>query len=244
MFPFIMAGLSMLQGAAARGAAKAENIIKDGEAAAANIVREGQNIENAAKASFGGFMASLNNNRALDAAGRARASAGQNLQRLGDSITRGSIEDQIANAEGAGAYAASVAMAGGGGSSVDAISRAQQLKAQRGEFYTKERGKQMTHDQLAQMAGIIPQTVAGLDIGTYSAAIDYSTTLSKARPVQGNALLDFAKGYMGGGGDVQQAAQSVSNFFTPAPSSRSMYSLSSGGNGQGLKMGNTPSFFN
>lgn len=242
MLPFVMAGLSMLQGAAGRSAAKAENILRDGEAAAANIVREGQNIENAAKASFGGFMASLNNNRAMDAAGRAHASATKNLDRVGIALTRGSIEDQIANSEGAGAYAASVAMAGGGGSSIEAISRAQTLKQQRGDFYTKERGKQMTHDQLAQMAGIIPQTIASLDIGTYSAAIDYSTTLSKAKPVQGNALFDGLKGFVGGGGDLGSVAQSASNFFTPAPTS-SMDSLSSGGSGQGLKLGNTPTFF-
>lgn len=209
MMPFVTAGLAILDGMAQRGAQKANNILYDAEAKAANVVREGKNIENAAKASFAGFMANMNNQRALDAAGKAEQSARTNLGRLTDVMVNGSIEDQIANAEGAGAYAASVAMAGGGGGSVDSISRAMALKQQRTAAYTKTRNKQLSYDALQQIAGIVPQTIAGLDIGTYSSAVDYSTALSKARKPQGNWLLDATRGFVAGGGssaDLDKAA--------------------------------------
>ena len=157
-------GLGLLQGWASRSAQKVQNMLADAEAKASNTVREGLNQENAAKASFGGFMASLNNKRALEATGRAEANARQNLGRLTDALTRGSIEDQIANSEAAGAYAASVAMNGVGGASVDAIAQAQRLKVQRQSYFTKERGKQLTFDQLQQISGMMPGALDNLSI--------------------------------------------------------------------------------
>lgn len=221
-------GLGLLQGWASRSAQKVQNMLADAEAKASNTVREGLNQENAAKASFGGFMASLNNKRALEATGRAEANARQNLGRLTEALTRGSIEDQIANSEAAGAYAASVAMNGVGGASVDAIAQAQRLKAQRQSYFTKERGKQLTFDQLQQISGMIPQTYAGLDIGTYAAPIDYSVTFSKAKPIQGNFFLDALTWAAGNPAGAQQAAGTIGGWFTPnaAPS---RYSLGTGG---------------
>lgn len=234
---FASLGLSLLSGWASRSAQKAQNIIYEAEAAAANTVREGLNIENAAKASFSGFMAALNNKRSLDAAGRAEGNARANLERVSIALTRGSIEDQIANAEAAGAYTAKVAMSGGGGQSVQGIGAAMRLKQQRQAFYTKERGQQMTYDQLQQIAGIVPQTIAGLDIGTHSAAIDYSTTFSKAKKVQGNFLLDAAGWAAGNPAAAQQAAGAAGSFFSSGgTSASSLYSLPTGGQGGlGLK---------
>lgn len=233
-------GLSLLEGYASRGAQKAQNILHDAEAKAANVVREGQNIEGAAQASFAGFMANLNNQRSLEAAGKAQANARANLDRMGVALTRGSVEDQIANAEAAGAYTAITAMSGSGGSSVDSISTAMRLKQQRAEFYTKERGKQMSYDQLQQITGIMPQTIAGLDIGTYSAPINYSTTFSKARPVQGNFLLDAAKWAVNNPGGAQQVAGGVSKFFSSGSSSASsLYALPTQSTGLGLKGGSS-----
>lgn len=186
-------GMSLLGGAASRSAAKIQAKLDKAQADAANIVREGKNIENAAKASFAGFMSGLNNNRALDSAARAEAAAKTNAGRLADALTRGSVEDQIANAEQAGAYAASLAMNGAGGGSATAISRSLQLKQQRQAFMVKERGRLMQYDQLLQTAGIMPQAVAGMDIGTYSAAPNYAETFAPIAQPSGNWLLDIAK---------------------------------------------------
>lgn len=235
-------GLALLAGAAERSAQRARNLVADAEAKAANTIREGQNIENAAKASFSGFMSALNNKRSLDSGGRSADAARANLLRMRDALTRGSIEDQIANAEAAGAYTASVAMSGGGGSSVDNIGAAMRLKQQRQTFYSRERGKQMTHDQLQQIAGVMPQTIAGLDIGTHAAAIDYSTTFSQAKPIMGNFLLDAAGWAAGNPQAAQQAAGSASKFFQSAQSP-SPYQLSTGRSSTGLSARNATGFW-
>lgn len=211
-------GLSLLGGSASRSAARIQAQLDQARADADNIVREGKNVESAAKASFAGFMASLNNNRALDAAARAEAAGKTNAGRLADALTRGSIEEQLANAEQAGAYSASLAMNGVGGASSTAIARSLQLKQQRQAFMNKERGQLMQYDQLLQVAGIMPQAIASQDIGTYSASPDYSTTFAPIQQAQGNWLMDLAKGAMSNGGETgRQAVNTASSFFTSKP---------------------------
>lgn len=223
---------------------KIQNIVLDAEAAASNTIREGRNIENAAVAGFANWMTSENNNRRLNAAGAQRTAGVQTLQRQRQAAARDSLESQLSDAEAAGAYAANAAMNGAAGASVDVIDMAMRLKQQRATQYRKSAAAYQDYDTKQQIAGIVPQAIAGLDIGQANAGIDYGQTFSRARPVQGNWLLDTANWAAQNPQAAGQLTQTTGNFFsqTSQPSkysisipSQSSYGLQSEG-GLGFRM--------
>ncbi len=206
-------GLQLLGGSSARSQAKIDLMLGKAQADADNIIRKGRNEEAAARASFDGLISSLNNNRALKAAGKASAAARINAGRIQEAVTSGSIESQIANAEAAGAYAAGVAMAGAGGSSVDAIGSALRMKQARQDARMKRQGRQQIDETLARAAEIMPDAIAGLDINTYSAGVDYGQTFAPIKRNTGNALLDIAKWGFGNPTAAGDLASNIGKFF-------------------------------
>lgn len=188
-------GLGMLTGAANRTTQRARNRVADAEAAAANLVRKGRNEQAAAEGGLARWMQGENNKRRLQAAGEQFNAGQQTLSRMQDSAARGSLEDQIAAAEAAGAYTANTAFSGAAGASVDIVDMALQLRNDRALRAREVQQGFATYDTLQQIAGIMPQATAGLAIPSGGEApLDYSVNLSQAQVVQGNFLLDFARG--------------------------------------------------
>lgn len=228
MFPLFAAGLSLLKGFDARAQADAQNVLYDAEAYATNTVRTARNKVKVAESSLATWMQSENNNRKLKAAGTQYNAAQQTLQRFADSETRGSLEDQLSSAEAAGAYAANVAMTGTAGGAVDMIASTMALRDERKRAAQETEGGYATYDMIQQAAGIIPQSVAGLDISSNTAGLDYShdTARKASGPSDFMLLAGAGLDYMKAGGELPN--------FSKAPTA-SMYSIQTGSQ-PGLKL--------
>lgn len=164
-------------------AAKAQFTVAAAQAAAENKIRKANNERQAAAADLANFATARNNNRRLEAAGYQQEAAVVNRERMREQILDQSIEGQIAAAEMAGAYAASVAMAGVGGGSVDAITQAAELKDQRRQFYQERNAGYADYDQMQQIIGIVPQAAAEYDTRVAFPNMDTGYTVAPLAPV-------------------------------------------------------------
>jgi hypothetical protein len=205
--------MSLFAGWLGREQQKAQNIVLNAEASASNVIREGKNIEAAAVSGLANWMVAENNSRRLKAAGQQRAAAVQTLMRQREAVVAESVESQLQSAEQAGAYAANAAMAGAAGASVDVVDMASRLKRQREANYRGRVAAYQDYDTKQRIAGIMPQSIEGLDLTFNNAGIDYGKTFSRAQPVQGNWLLDVAQWAVQNPAATQQLAQGASNFF-------------------------------
>lgn len=182
--------MSLASGYASRATASAQAKVNKAQADAANLVRQGDNIQKAAEGSLARWMQAENNNRRLKAAGEQLAAGTQTLLRQRDLNITGSIEQQLAEAEAAGAYAANSAFSGVAGNAVDMIDMTMRLRNSRATAAKEQQQGFVDYDTLTQLTGIMPQTAAGLDRRTISDGLDYSTNLSY-EPPQGNAFFDI-----------------------------------------------------
>lgn len=127
------------------------------------------------------FMQTLNNNRQMRNAGKVFAAATTNLSRAQGQRQAGNIERSIQQAEQAGAYVANVASKGVAGGSVDTIASTMALRNARFNRAVTDQNAQLDYDAASQIAGIIPNAAAGLDMTVYSTQQDNSVILP---PVQ------------------------------------------------------------
>lgn len=160
-----------------KASAQAAYMVASAQAQAENKIRAANNERAAAAADLANFAIARNNQRKLESAGYAHEAAIVNRERMREQLTDQSIEGQIAAAEMAGAYAASVAMAGVGGGSVDAITQAAELKNQRRSFYQERNAGYAEYDQMSQIIGIVPQAVAEFDTTVALPNVDTGTTV-------------------------------------------------------------------
>ena len=123
----------------------------------------------------------INNNRVLRVAGKQFDAASQNIVRSKDAHVRGSIEQQIQQAEAAGAYAANLASKGVGGASGDAISMTLALQQSRQRGATKQTQAYLDYDQAKQQAGIMPSAMNALDQTVYSGSVDNTVVMPEVR---------------------------------------------------------------
>ena len=123
----------------------------------------------------------INNNRVLRVAGKQFDAASQNIVRNKDAHVRGSIEQQIQQAEAAGAYAANLASKGVGGASGDAISMTLALQQSRQRGAAKQNKEYLDYDQAKQQAGIMPTTLNSLDMTVYSGSVDNTVAVPEIR---------------------------------------------------------------
>lgn len=228
-------GLSLLQGAAARSAQRAQNRVMEAQAAAENIIRDGRNQETAAFDALDKWVSSENNRRMARAGGEAFTAAQETLKRTQDDFARGDLERQIAAAEQAGAFAANAAQSGTAGSSMSVIAYTIQAQQERQAQYQRGNQNFMTYDQLRQIAGIKQQTLEGLEIVGGAAGLDRGITLSQAQKPQGNWLLDAAMWAMGNPTGAQQLTSATGSFFSSAASPTSGQALRIGGGGLGAR---------
>lgn len=228
-------GLSLLQGAAARSAQRAQNRVMEAQAAAENIIRDGRNQETAAFDALDKWVSSENNRRMARAGGEAFTAAQETLKRTQDDFARGDLERQIAAAEQAGAFAANAAQSGTAGSSMSVIAYTIQAQQERQAQYQRGNQNFMTYDQLRQIAGIKQQTLEGLEIVGGAAGLDRGITLPQAQKPQGNWLLDAAMWAMGNPTGAQQLTSATGSFFSSAASPTSGQALRIGGGGLGAR---------
>lgn len=213
--------MSMFSGWLGREQQKAQNIVLNAEAAASNVIREGKNVEAAAVSGLANWMVAENNTRRLKAAGQQRAAAVQTLMRQREVGVADSVERQLQGAEQAGAYAANAAMAGAAGASVDVVDMASRLKRQREAHYSNRFSAYQDYDTKQRLAGIMPQSIEGLDLTFNNAGIDYGQTFSRAKATQGNWLFDAAQWAVQNPGAARTLAQDTPSFFkTPSSSER------------------------
>lgn len=98
----------------------------------------------------------INNDRIMRAADKTYAAAATNLQRNRAARTTNKVLQQVAQAEAAGAYAASTASKGIGGSSADIIENTMRLRDGLKNQLQKEADSQADYDDVQTLAGIIP----------------------------------------------------------------------------------------
>jgi len=160
-----------------KASAQAAYTVAAAQAQAENKIRAANNERAAAAADLANFAIARTNQRKLEAAGYVHEAAVVNRERMREQLTDQSIEGQVAAAEMAGAYAASVALAGVGGGSVDAITQAAALKDQRRSFYQERNAGYAEYDQMAQIIGIVPQAAAEFDTTVALPNMDVGTTV-------------------------------------------------------------------
>lgn len=144
-------------------------------------VRRAKQMEANENAKLAQHLSNLNNQRILRAAGKNHAAALGNFLRVQDAQTGADVEAGIAQSEQAGAYAANVASKGVAGTSVDMIDQAMALRNSRMNEMRERQQGQVTYDQIAQVAGVMPQAVASLDMGVKSMGVDISLTAPEVR---------------------------------------------------------------
>lgn len=98
----------------------------------------------------------INNDRIMRAADKTYAAAATNLQRNRAARTTNALLQQVAQAEAAGAYVASVASKGIGGGSVEVIENTMALRDGLKSQLQKEADAQADYDAVQVLAGIIP----------------------------------------------------------------------------------------
>lgn len=164
---FFIAGasLALAVGSAAHGASGARAAAGATVAAVKSnqeIDKYNQQGENA-KAGLAQFITAMNNNKRLKAGGDAWAAAQQNRTRNKEAAENQSLEARIAEAEQSGAYAANAASKGQGGSAVAIIDMAMELRNSRAAQSRKQAEGYIDYDTTKQLAGIMSQTIDGLD---------------------------------------------------------------------------------
>lgn len=208
----------------------ANNALADQQAAIENRLRAGANAVQAAQVRVENRLREVGNRRILMRTQDEHAQAAENFLRTQEASTQGNLEQQLAAAEQRGAYAASTALAGTLGTTVEGMETTLQLKQNRAAEYRERQGNYATLDQLRQMAGIVPMGISQLDSGVSVANLDYGYSFSKAQTlgpdkllqpkVQGNFFVDGWSWALRNEDGFRQVGQSISSWFNTNSESR------------------------
>lgn len=171
------AGMSLLSGmgqkSIQRAEYKAQRILDKAEYNAKETIRTANNELGAAQSSLSNWMRSVNNQRTIDAAGEAYNATGENLSRMWQQSTTGSLQRRVQANEQLGAIQASAAAAGVGGSTVDLINGTLKLRNAMLNAEIEKQEGQATYDQLMQRAGVMDNGYDAWDHSFDSANMDY-----------------------------------------------------------------------
>jgi len=159
---------------ASQAQADADNRLSIVNRDAKTLVRGAQNAFAAAKGSLNRWTQSVNNNRRLDAGGRALEDNMVNFQRNNDNMTARGFSDQIKMAEQIGQQAASAAAAGVSGGVVDMIDTTTALKHSIVNEQVKASGETAAFDAAHRAGSIAMETMQGLDGSIILDSLDYN----------------------------------------------------------------------
>jgi hypothetical protein len=203
----------------------ANNALANQQAAIENRLRAGANAVIMAQIRTENKLRSIGNRRILMRTQDEHAQAAENFLRSQEAMTQGDLETQIAAAEQRGAYAASTALAGTLGSTVEGMEKTLKLKQARQFEYRERQGQYASLDQLRQMAGIVPMGISQLDTGTSVANLDYGVSFSRAQTLGPEKLLQakptsnfFTDGWswaLRNEDGFRQVGNTISSWFTP-----------------------------
>lgn len=173
-------GLNVLSGAANKKLEyetyKSQRILDKAEVNASNKIREANNELGNAQASLTNWMRSVSNKRLIEAAGEQYNAMGDNLSRMSQQATTGSLQRRVQAAEQMGALTAQAAAAGVGGSTVDLINGSLRLRnAMLNEEIEKQEGN-ATYDMLMQRAGVMDNGYSQWDYSYNAATSNFMST--------------------------------------------------------------------
>lgn len=156
----------------------AANLVNNANADAANSVRTTSNSLSAMMAALGNLQRSIGNQNKLEAAGAQLDTNAENLARIQDSMTRGSLEQGLRASEQLGALHAAAAANGVGGASAAMMHQTLALSAARQKTTQDENAGYQTYDMLMQRRGLVGNMVRSLDQGQTFAPIDYTVNIA------------------------------------------------------------------
>ncbi len=187
-----------------RNQSEANNRLSEINAETGNRVRQAGNAAEAATNSLQRWVQSVNNNRALDAGGRALEATLVNARRESDATLAGSFSDNIRSAEADGAARAAQAAAGVDGSVVDSINGSMALRASIVDQQIEDFKGFKNFDTARRAGNIMSQTIGGLDSSLILDTFDFNVDVAQKEAVLNNwayALRGMAE-HMGGGGSI------------------------------------------
>lgn len=203
---------------AGNASAKGNNLISDTNAQEGNRVKLAENAASAAQGNLARFTQSVNNNRALDAGGRALEALTVNSLRGGDAALRGSFSDDIRSAEAMGHMAASAAVAGAGGNVVDSVNQSTALRDSIVRQSVTDNAGSATYDVSRRAGNIMSQVVGGLDDSIILDHMDYNVQVAQHAPVLG-MFARTLQGFFPAGTDALGAFKDAGNTVSSRVSS-------------------------
>lgn len=184
-----------VQGHLEKASVETNNRINKANAENRNKVRGAENAFAAAKGALARYMQSVNNNRVLEAGGKAMEANLVNARRREDVMQGASFEDQLRATEQMGQQAAAAAFVGVGGEVADMVSASTRLMRQRAQQAAEQQRDYRLHD-VAERAGVIQaQTVRGLDSSLILDALDYTTDVAQTQ----KAVRPWTRAILAGG---------------------------------------------
>ena len=218
---------------AGNASAKANNRLSQVNADAGNKVRAASNAAEAAEGNLQRFVQSVNNQREMNAAGRALEANTVNSARMSDAATRGGFSDDIRAAEQAGHMAASAAVAGVSGNAVDTVNQATDLRNAIVHQSIEDNADSATYDVSRRAGNIMSQLVGGIDSSVISDHLDYNVNYAQqspilpwfARTLQGffPAGTDALGGFRDAAGSASQSLQTSYNSYQDRKSGNATY---------------------
>lgn len=186
----------------ASSAAKNQEIVNKANIYAQKTTAEANNQLEVARTALDNFKREESNKQLMNKAGDQYNMIGQNINRIRDQYTRGTIQQRAQAAEALGSITASAAFAGVGGATVDMIdSTLRRVTAVSQEGQRKNMEMQIG-DMKNERYNQIVNAVSGSDMGQTVARLQ-NTIIPEpyvAKPTWLNVLADAASNYMAMGG--------------------------------------------
>lgn len=186
----------------ASAAAKNQQMVNRANVYAQKVTAEANNKVEVSRAALDNFVREQSNKKLMEKAGDQYNKIGENINRIQDSYTRGSMQKKVAAAEALGSIKASAAFAGVGGATVgmiDSTMRRVQAISQEGE--RKNKNLQIG-DLRGDRNNQISNAVAGTNMGQTIPNLRNTVFAEPyvAKPTWMNFLSDAASMYMALGG--------------------------------------------
>lgn len=208
------------------------NIVNEANSYAINLVRKANNKLAAARSSLAYYNQDENNKRVLENAGSAAEAAQVNYRRARDEAVTGSVEDQIAAAERAGAQASAAAFSGLTGGVVDVVRGATALRQSRIEQRTNDMLRMGDWDASKQAANIMQAGWDSLDTSDLTPLLDYSEDIPQITKMPKSSILSDVATFMASNPKgMADSSSKMGGFFKKKVSPMDRYLIGNQGSG-------------
>lgn len=187
------AGFGLLNGAATRAEARANNRLSAVNAEVGNRLRVEKNAAAAAESSLARWSQSVSNNRRLDRGGDALEANAVNYRRGSDAAIKQGFSASIRDAEQQGVMAAQAAVSGVDGNVVDAVNTSVALRNSIVNQGIADMNAYRDYDASRRAGNIMSQMVGGLDNSIIMDNFDYNIDAARKTPIN-SPLMDALQG--------------------------------------------------